>query len=226
MNQFKRCSVVMLPTNQKAIIHWNEDNHFFLSNTPKLINSGFELFITSDEEIKDGDWFYYEAEKTIMQCTEHNFYFTPELIQNYSNVYKIIVTTDTSLKIKTFYEIESNQEISLPRPSQQFIEKYIEEYNKGNVITDVLVEYEEMTGDELGCDPAYYPLKERLKLKVNPKDNTITIKKVKDSYSREEVRKLCIDAFISGTVARNKIGTVKDSEIELKNMNIWLAENL
>ena len=50
--------------------------------------------------------------------------------------------------------------------------------------------------------------------------------KVKDSYSREEVRKLCIDAFISGTIARNKIGTVKDSEIELKNMNIWLAENL
>ena len=66
----------------------------------------------------------------------------------------------------------------------------------------------------------------RLRLKINPKDHTITIKKVKDSYTREEVRKLCIDAFISGTVARNKIGTVKDSEIELKNMNIWLAENL
>ena len=27
----------------------------------------------------------------------------------------------------------------------------------------------------------------RLRLKINPKDNTITIKKVKDSYSREEV---------------------------------------
>ena len=178
---FKKAKVIMLPTNQKAIIHWNEDNHFFLSNTPKLINSGFELFITYDEEIKVGDWFYYEAEKTIMQCTEHNFYFTPELIQNYSNVYKIIATTDTSLKIKTFYEIESNQEISLPQPSKQFIEKYIEEYNKGNVITDILVEYEIETN-------ALFKVYESdpIKLKVNPKDNTITIKKVKDSWNREE----------------------------------------
>lgn len=32
--------------------------------------------------------------------------------------------------------------------------------------------------------------------KVNPKDNTITIKKLKDSYSREEVIKLCKQAFL------------------------------
>lgn len=30
----------------------------------------------------------------------------------------------------------------LPQPSPQFIEKYIESYNSGNIITEVMVEYE------------------------------------------------------------------------------------
>ena len=79
---------------------------------------------------------------------------------------------------------------NLPQPSQQFIQKYIEEYNKGNVITDVLVEYELVSNEEyflntINPDDDVPYFDERLK--INSKDNTITIKKVKDSYSREEV---------------------------------------
>ena len=78
---------------------------------------------------------------------------------------KIIATTDISLV----------KEYNLPQPSQQFIQKYIEEYNKGNIITDVLVEYESdfnscfCTKDI--CNGNNCPKK----LKVNPKDNSLNI---------------------------------------------------
>ena len=82
---------------------------------------------------------------------------------------KIIATTDISLV----------KEYNLPQPSQQFIQKYIEEYNKGNIITDVLVEYEYLLDDR-----AVLPY---WNLKVNTKDNTITIKKLKETYNKEEL---------------------------------------
>ena len=87
------------------------------------------------------------------------------------------------LKTKNGYkEILSSTDVSLglPQPSQQFIEKYIEEYNRGNIITDVFVEYENKF-DEYGYDII------KSILKINPKDNTITIKKVKETYTREEL---------------------------------------
>lgn len=78
----------------------------------------------------------------------------------------------------------------IPHPSQSFIEKFVEEYNKGNVITEVMVEYEYSyrkndDGEDIG-----FPVHEPLVLKINPKDNTITIRKIKDSWSREEVIEL------------------------------------
>ena len=86
------------------------------------------------------------------------------------------------LKTKNGYkEILSSTDASLglPQPSQQFIEKYIEEYNKGNVITEVLVEYVYLLDDRTVLP--YW------NLKVNTKDNTITIKKLKEIYTKEEV---------------------------------------
>lgn len=91
--------------------------------------------------------------------------------------YKIIATTDKSL--------------NLPQPSQQFIEEYIEEYNKGNIIIDVLVEYEGI----ISSTTWEHDEPEEWKLKINPKDNTITIKKVKDSWNREEVIQLIKSAW-------------------------------
>ena len=78
-------------------------------------------------------------------------------------------------------------EETLPQPSEGFLNKFVEEYNIGNIITEVLVEYVEtdqvvkrFEGDE-GYDSSMTTLK------VNPKDNTITIKKAKDSWTREEM---------------------------------------
>ena len=110
---------------------------------------------------------------------------------------EVLATTDTSLLIDTYinqgdtvkgdliikrgsdYTTGLKGRINLPQPSQQFIQKYIEEYNKGNIITDVLVEYEYLLDDR-----AVLPY---WNLKVNTKDNTITIKKLKETYNKEEL---------------------------------------
>ena len=206
----------MLPSNKKA----TKEELFIDSNNQldiSCMNIGCRfnaqhLYITSDEEIKEGDWFYYEAEKTIMQCTEHNFYFTPELIQNYSNVYKIIATTDKYITIDGYDSSDEDSIVKcyLPQPSQQFIEKYIKEYNKGNVISDVEVEYDKATYDkwlENGASPVFDSLK------VNP-DNTINIKQIKDSWSREEIGNILNDFFNDHTNCQNA------------NIDKWLEENL
>ncbi len=98
------------------------------------------------------------------------------------NLRKIIATTDSSLIIIN-NKLDSRDllhTLILPQPSQSFIEKYIEKYNKGEKIADVMVEYESINSHVLGL----------IRLKVNPKDNTITIKPIKDSWNREEVIKL------------------------------------
>ena len=114
---------------------------------------------------------------------------------------EVLATTDTSLYIYQKETISLPERVFyLPEPSQQFIQKYIEEYNKCNIITDVLVEYElisneEYFGNTFNPDDDVPYFDERLK--INPKDNTITItiKKVKDSYKREEVENLIYSAM-------------------------------
>ena len=105
------------------------------------------------------------------------------------------------LKTETRYRevlATTDESLNLPQPSQQFIEKFVEEYNRGNIITDVLVEYElisneEYFGNTVNPDDDVPYFDERLK--INHKDSTITIKKVKDSWNREEVENLIYTAM-------------------------------
>ena len=77
------------------------------------------------------------------------------------------------------------QSYPLPQPSESFIQKFVEEYNKGNRIQEILVEYEEADkNNTLGLD-VYNSTKDSI-LKINPKDNTISIRKVKDSWNKKE----------------------------------------
>ena len=182
----------MLSTNEKTELIVNPSNNKLLFTKEiaskvypiyEYIKIGFipnYLYIISDDEIKEGDYYILSTNKPliVLKSTGDGDYF---------NCNKIIATTDTSLKI----EIDGNRgdllpdvsfDINLPQPSQQFIEKYIEEYNKGNVITDVLVEYEEWCN----CNGSIKMLKhlrttkcdkciEWEELKINPKDNSLNI---------------------------------------------------
>ena len=193
MSTFKKAKVVMLPTNQqtKYLMVYSDVE----KTKGKLILNGLKndeykeyqhLYIISDDEIKEDDYYILFTDKalTVLRCTGDGDYF---------NCKKIIATTDESLHIP--FVTPGNEELEiyeysiLPKPSDSFISKYIEEYNKGNVIEDVLVEYG-IIYEGRSCD-LYNPNK----LKVNFKDNTITIKKSKDSWNREEVENLIYSAM-------------------------------
>ena len=133
---------------------------------------------------------------------------------------EVLATTNTSLYIHQKETISLPERVFyLPQPSQQFIQKYIEEYNKGNVITDVSVEYN--CGDShcslFGCQKHLGCKNESIQtVKINPKDNTITIKKVKDNWNRKEVETIVKSIF-------RDIYTNKDWESKAYS---WIEENL
>lgn len=175
--------VVMLPTNEKSNLHKDSKNlHYLEKANPSLMMQAYHLYFLSYEEIKEGDWYYNIVRGTIQQ------YFNQDRI-NDDNWKKIIATTDNLYIHNPLIPKEYNTfPTYLPQPSQSFIEKFVEEYNKGNVITDVMVEYEEYAVGSYGLSDGEPTIDERLK--INPKDNTITIRKVKDSWTRGEVQSL------------------------------------
>lgn len=222
MNQFKRAKVVMLSTQKAENclyknINTNKLNYHkgyltqeYLKNS---INSeSFNLYIISNDEIKECDWCLLDhnvgesSGYSVLQCLnadikngEYTFKDKEGDLFTTGRCSKIIATTDISLTFgeELFSTIEDWEnkigfKQTLPQPSYQFIEKYIESYNKGNIITDVLVEYEgyecvnghfmsyQTTCTYPHCEQYNYP-----KLKVD-KNNNITIKKIKDNWNREE----------------------------------------
>jgi len=221
MNQFKRAQVIMLPAN----IAKSEYNQLWLDKNGTLYNATAvksvkshedtkfqELYIISDDKIKDRDWYYNSLYNEIYQCNNKEKFRTEIYVNNKLEKVrhkKIIATTDTSLKRAVPQEQlgeKFNDYYPLPQPSQQFIEKYIEEYNKSNVgsnnftITDVLVEYENYTKGNLYGNPMMIKPEVLNRLKLNPKDNTITIKKVKNIFTLEDM-KSAFDAGMNCPIA-------------------------
>ena len=223
----KQCKVVMLPTNQKAkegMIYLKPKIGIFNEIASENHNNGVydckpqHLYIISDDEIKEGDWCINTGGNI---KDSFPFRVTKEVMNN-KFIKKIIATTDSSLEINSNFDYnhllpnKNDFRFYLPQPSEQFIQKYIEEYNRGNIITDVLVEY----GKEYVDEKDAYGYN---KLKINPKNNTITIKKAKDSWTREEVIELCRQAFIDGTYAGGFGPNEKTIDSETEK---WIEENL
>ena len=218
MSTFKKCKVVMLPTNQKSRLFKAGGSLHYLSHAVddgEGWRSPQHLYIISDDEITSkkllntNDYYYIRNHYNEWYVGKFNgvsFDFINNDGNFDSNLFvckKIIATTDVSL--------------GLPQPSQQFIQKYIEEYNKGNVITDVLVEYNDTSKNEF---PAFGS---PVWLKINPKDNTITIKKVKDSYTREEVIVLCHKHLLMVLMLEGLVPIGKTINNETEE---WIEENL
>ncbi len=113
------------------------------------------LYITSNDEIKDNDWC---LEKTGLG------YLKPFQVKKedlnvkefIKRCKKIIATTDKSLNSRKWVGViegeDTYEEILLPQIPQQFKEYFITEYNKGNIITKVLVEYiKNKISEEIHC---------------------------------------------------------------------------
>jgi hypothetical protein len=180
----KKCKVLMLKSDKQSNLCFR--NYLFINkdNITEYSNVEFKnLYIVSDDKIEEDDWFIRDIE--IYQCfkshkdeiefktDEKSVYCGTNTFWNRKFCKKIIATTDST--INTGYSTSGTTFV--PQPSTAFIEKYIKTYNAGTHIVDVMVEFER-------CDGIW-----NYKLKVNSQ-NQITITKVKDSWSREEVIEL------------------------------------
>jgi len=201
MKQFKNTQCVMLPTKNRTdiIINNSFSNKSLLQFRPDLKDASDKLrsalinqylYIISNDKIECGDWFLTTSGNAY-RCIKSNsvtiYYYKGNdrcsHAMKLEGCKKLIASSDEELnkgKVKSE---------SLPQISQQFIEQYIEAYNRGEVITEVLVEYELdninsiLCQGECGiCDDSCNIV---FKVKVN-QDNTINIKPVKDSWNREE----------------------------------------
>lgn len=253
---FKRAKVVMLPTDKKAenclIERFNRLSFHKGYFTQEYLQynqaKAFHLYFFSDDKIENSDPFLSDERNSI---TENNGkpIFKLEKCEKISNDWifaegrpdeglnpnwckKIITTTDKSLAYllephkDEYGDMRYNKFKELPQPSQSFIEKFIEEYNKGNVISEVLVEYEELNQEERRKQADGVNFYSIYKPKVNPKDNTITIKKVKDSWNREEVVTLVLKMQHDFTRYKEGFHFVPNMREIAKWSYNWIEENL
>lgn len=229
MSTLKKSQVVMLPTKVEApsftknhivkcIKEWTPIGEdliplnrlsFSVNHSEGVLNyyEAQHLYFLSDEETKGEEcWHYNHIFKTISK----------EISTGYK---KIIATTDTSLKITKELDIHSiptqyiESDQSFPQPSQSFIEKFIENYNKGNIISDVMVEYK-ITNEDFSKTPVQVTID----LKTDSK-NTITIKRVKELWNREEMVNK-IHEFSKQFVANT------NTAYKQKDINDWIEQNL
>jgi hypothetical protein len=225
MSNVKRvkCQMVMLPTKKANSLSKDNYGRLYLGNYPEDKNNlNQHIYILSDNiksfNIPKGSWFYDTRDKTISNNSL--------AISQFSVL--IIATTDTSLMI-----LSHNGRIgyTLPQPSPQFIQKYVELYNRGEVIDRVMVDYEESKCKCLSCGRSIastceYTYKCNIQIissepKVD-KNNYITITKVKDSWSREEVRNLILDYNIYyNDIIIEKLGRGYPIRVDK-----WIEENL
>ncbi len=243
----KKTPVVMLPTNEKATSYQSNFEGILLCIDEKCVvfnklqinkypSIGYvtsmwtpqHLYFLSKEEIKVGDW-YITNDNILLRCNKTLLglvYAEDDYGRNKNSIKgKVIATTDSSLKLNDSIQIgqfHKTLPIILPQPSQSFIEKYIEKYNKGEEITEVMVEYEPKP--IYGNNGSVFPIE--YQLKVNQKDNTITIKPIKDSWNKKEHE---LDLIYCVSYVAASLGLTPTSN-EMKKFNDatheWIKENL
>lgn len=204
MKNLETHKVVMLPREKashivKDYIVGNHNQLTFVNDSNRLlVNGNYQhLYILSDEEIKDGDWFISPL-GNIMQFTDTGMNPVTDVTEGENGQVsrKIIATTDSSLKSSGMangklygqqFEGTKFEDKGLPPIPESFIKAYIKAYNEGNPITEVQLEYELVEGAEFNTEDSgkmkwsEYPIKLKLK-----DDGTVIVHQAK-TYTREQL---------------------------------------
>ena len=147
------------------------------------------LYVTSDEKPKEGDWVFNEDLQMV---------FIQVGVPT-GTCEKVIATTDPLL--------------NLPIIPQSFVQLYVDNYQEGEIIKEVVVEYEECMAE--GCNGTGEQL-------LTNSDNEISIKPLKQSWSREEVQALVEEAYLLGY--NSKHSAIPDLD-EMNELSIWKLKN-
>lgn len=214
MSIFKNAKVGMLTTNEKANITLTAEENLNLSVPMKKgdINVKQHLYIITDDEILPNDYYINTINNIVSQASK-NHKNSNGIVG--SKLKKIIATTDKSLQIiKENYPKKSQRTIiNLPQPSPEFINKYIDEYNKGNIIIDVLVEYWN----------GVYENEYDTSIKLD-KNGFITIKKKEVKlYSEQKVYEIASNAYILGLSNSHIVGHSEENfDVYLTKFKDWI----
>lgn len=208
---FKRVQIIMVPVEKaencfllketmgKTYLRYYE-GFFTKSYLQSISATAYHLYFLLNEKVEKNEWCFSPMcppESRIRQKGSVN-----------ASIYdrKIIATTDTYLGWTNLGTCEEGRLIGncylgngllfkplLPKPSNDFVKKYLEEYNKGNIIKWVDVEFDDkekfgirgykgnrLVFDNTTKNPNFG------KIKINSK-NEISITKIKDNWTKEEI---------------------------------------
>lgn len=222
---WKIYDIIMLTAKEKANIGLSQPFNVLYYHEHVVSHEGQHLYITSDEEIKEGEKGFVVFNK-VWGVPQPNGGRIIEVIGIYQKSHKhsreYVTKTGTVNISDCTGKIIATTDISLglPKPSQQYIQKYVEEYNKGNVISKVMVEYDEHHEEDTSKE--YIPGMGQPAIKIQEliinSNNTINIKSIKDSWSREEVEALLFN-FMNRPIIIHDLGI-------LMPLNEWIKQNL
>lgn len=156
-------NLIILPTTNKSSIGLNKSTNRLYTAHEAVHHEMHHLYVLSDEEIKEGDYHFKTTNGKIGN------YPLNSVNPNKGRYKKIIATTDKYLNYcSSCGDMGCHLCLNkgLPQISNSFIEHFVSEYNKGNVITKIMVEYED-------------------NLFIN-RNNNIIIKLFKSNETREE----------------------------------------
>lgn len=218
MNQLKKAKVNRFSVDKESL---EKNDIIFTFNTLDIVqdfipNSLIKYFKEGKSKVQH---LYFTVDNSLQKPIKGDYIIR----ENYQ---KPILMGD-SLCIDTDRKIiaTTDPKLNLSRPSDSFIKKYC----KLGGIDEVLIEYEELYFHGSGYYKAEqltpeeqkrYSFMKEYKLKVAP-DNTITIKPIKSSWSREEILFLRDIWEDSQTYENRNYG-----KIEFQTFDKWLEENL
>jgi hypothetical protein len=184
------------------------DDNSYLTDCPddKTTHIAQEIYITSDEEIKEGDK-VLASDNTVWE-----FRTKPSPIPYWTNpttCKKIVATTNPKLwDERPFGSINTSKRGEIAKISSDFIEAYIKAYNEGDPIKEVILELQIDRCALCGDNPAYlscpnvncsvFAKTTRLKLRS---DGSVIIHPIKEKkYTRDEVIEIInqFDEYIGG----------------------------
>lgn len=187
--------------NRLAIV-----NELTVEDPNRHLHTTQHLYIISNEEIKEGDWFVLRN-KEIKKCYKaiNQYEVSYDLVENQYDLEsrafckKIIATTNPEL-----WRFEFSED-RVAKIGIDFVERFVKEWNKGNKIEKVMVEYESVwfEGDDNPNN-----CKEELKLRSN---GTVIISPIEEKkYSKYHINMAIREAimypekFMTGIVHDDK----------------------
>lgn len=157
---YSECQLLMLSSQKESVLSKG-------LNVPKLFHcpKGImydktaeeyqHLYVVSEsDEIEDLNYYIWTDNKVICSAPSTEYLKFLRTHQGAGHIKKIIATTDKSLHLP--FVTPGNEELdvyeykTLPGLSKSFMNKFVSEFNQGNKISNILVEYLEKLGT--GCE--------------------------------------------------------------------------